>query len=87
MPDTIQAVPSGPTPRTDRRAVVRFRCDPASPDRHFISDSYRCLPTRVVDLCATGIGLHLAAWVEPGTHVSIELDGGARDRRSSCRRR
>ena len=78
MPDSNYAVRSSSTPLTNRRAVVRFRCDPASPDRHFISDSYRCLPTRVVDLSATGIGLHLAEWVEPGTHVSIELDEGER---------
>src|SRR4051794_20340057 len=78
MPDSNQAVRPCPPAQANRRAVVRYRCDPSAPGRLFISDSYRCLPARVVDLCPDGIGLLLAERVEPGTHVSIELDEGDR---------
>ena len=73
-----QAVRPCPASLLNRRAVVRYRCDPSLPGRTFIIDSYLCLPARVVDLCPTGIGLLLAEWVELGTHVSIELDEGDR---------
>src|SRR4051812_19413930 len=78
MPDLTQAERPRPTLITDRRATVRFRCDPGAPGRLFITESYQCLTARVLDLCPDGIGLLLGSRVEIGTHVSVELEEGDR---------
>lgn len=60
----------------NRRAVIRYRCDPQAKGRVFINESYKCQPAQMVDLSLSGIGLLIGEPIEPGTVVSIEVNEG-----------
>jgi hypothetical protein len=61
----------------ERRARVRYRLQMATNGRAFISNTFRVLPAKVVDLSLTGVALTLPETLPVGTRVNIELDGVA----------
>src|SRR4051812_5095773 len=60
----------------NRRAVIRYRREPASAGRLFINESYKSLRAQVVDLSENGIGLMIDEAIDSGTIVSIEINEG-----------
>ena len=74
--DPYLAVVPAPAPpgSGERRAWVRYRCDRATIGRAFISNSFRSVPARVLDVSAAGVGLLLPESLPIGTRVNIEID-------------
>jgi hypothetical protein len=59
----------------ERRASIRYRLEQAATGRAFISNSFRSLASRVIDLSREGIGLLVHQALEVGTRVEIALEG------------
>jgi len=55
---------------------VRYRCERHCRTRTFITNSFRTLTARIIDISQDGVGLLLSEPLALGTRVSIELDDG-----------
>jgi hypothetical protein len=60
----------------NRRATVRYRCNPTNLGRAFVANTSKCVDAVVLDISQGGIGLILSRYVEPGTVLRVEFAYG-----------
>ncbi len=76
---TAAASPNAGPASVERRARVRYRCEQPRAGRAFITNTFRMLPARLVDLSQAGMALLLPEPVPVATRLLVELEGGAQE--------